>query len=117
MKKYYISYSWSKFSASGFGSIIKECDHLSVEILLSLPKEISEMMKEEYDEVNIIILNFVELQNNEKCTWQIDHIDETYPYIYQTSCDNAFGINERLIDDHEFKFCPYCGKEIEKLNK
>lgn len=51
----------------------------------------------------------------DKCVWQCQNFGEEYDYcIYETSCDNAFSLNEGLINDLEFKFCPYCGNEIEE---
>jgi len=47
-----------------------------------------------------------------KCTW-------TYGYdciFYDTECDEMHIINNELDkgDAHYFKYCPYCGKEIDK---
>ena len=47
----------------------------------------------------------------EKCTWTYD--GEYYDYYY-TSCGNDFVFTEGTIKDHGFKYCPYCGKEIEE---
>lgn len=49
----------------------------------------------------------------DKCQWKYEGIatnnDEPY---YTTSCIN---IKEQKSDRELFKFCPYCGRQIEEL--
>jgi DNA-directed RNA polymerase subunit RPC12/RpoP len=47
---------------------------------------------------------------NEKCQWKLD---EAHGY-YDTSCGEAFCFNnEDGPEKNKYRFCPYCGKEIE----
>lgn len=45
----------------------------------------------------------------DKCKWKYD--DETDSY--DTDCDNKFCFTY-VKKEEEFKFCPYCGKEIKE---
>ena len=49
----------------------------------------------------------------DKCVWEYTTNDMDY---YETSCNNAFQFNYGEKDDN-FKYCPYCGKEIEVENE
>ena len=42
-----------------------------------------------------------------KWTWNGDG-------FYQTSCGNSFFFESGNIKENNFKYCPYCGKEIEE---
>ena len=44
-----------------------------------------------------------------KCVWIPDDLHD----YYETSCDHAFSF-EYGKREKEFKYCPYCGKEIEE---
>jgi hypothetical protein len=44
----------------------------------------------------------------DKCKWTYD--DDGY---YDTSCDNAFVFISDGPLENDFKYCPYCGREIE----
>jgi hypothetical protein len=35
--------------------------------------------------------------------------------VWNTSCDNDFVLNDGTLKENNFKFCPYCGREIEEL--
>ena len=41
------------------------------------------------------------------CTWKGD--DDG---VYSTGCDNAFQFEVDGPTENNFKFCPYCGKEL-----
>ena len=48
----------------------------------------------------------------EKCQWQRPAEDDNY----ETSCKKAFYlVDGTLSDEFGFKWCPYCGLEIEPL--
>ena len=47
------------------------------------------------------------------CKWK-RYEDEDY---WETDCDNAFCTIEGSLRDNNFKFCPYCGKEIKEVKK
>ena len=46
-----------------------------------------------------------------KCKWILANSDYCY---YTTSCDKAMALNVIGIKNNEFKFCPFCGKEIKE---
>lgn len=48
---------------------------------------------------------------SEKCSWKYDDIGE----CWDTDCDRVFRFMESS-DRDDFKFCPYCGKEIEVVS-
>ena len=43
-----------------------------------------------------------------KCSWSPDGDG-----VYLTGCENCFEITEGTPQDNGFKFCVYCGKEID----
>lgn len=48
----------------------------------------------------------------EKCRWTFDY-DQS---MYDTQCDNAFlFVDGARLDEHEFKYCPFCGGEISQV--
>jgi len=50
-----------------------------------------------------------------KCKWEYLNFGEIY---YETECDNAFQFNDGGLKENDyFKFCPYCGKEIEEIHE
>jgi len=53
---------------------------------------------------------------NDKCKWVINESPDETIY-YETSCNNAFTFIEDGIEDNNYKFCPYCGKEIEEVKE
>lgn len=44
------------------------------------------------------------------CGW---HLEDDDNLLYRTDCDHHFMLTCGELDDHEIKFCCYCGKEIE----
>jgi len=46
-----------------------------------------------------------------KCLWSHEEED-----VYDTECDNTFILINGSLTENEFKFCPYCGGEIEEDN-
>lgn len=44
-----------------------------------------------------------------KCKWVFEDPDLCY---YETSCNNSFMFEEGKIKENQFKYCPFCGKEI-----
>jgi len=52
------------------------------------------------------------LEQSEKCKWTFQESLDTY---YETSCDNAFQFEVDGMKEKRFKYCPYCGKEIEEI--
>ena len=49
--------------------------------------------------------------NSLKCIWSQE--DENSD-IWSTSCGENFILNEGTPEENKFKFCNYCGKEIEQ---
>jgi len=43
-----------------------------------------------------------------KCEWDRDNDG-----CYESTCENAFEFNDGTFEENGFKFCPYCGREIE----
>jgi len=46
------------------------------------------------------------IKNKGQCRWVLD---EDY---WETSCGEAFCLNEGTPSDNDFEFCPYCGKSL-----
>jgi predicted nucleic acid-binding Zn-ribbon protein len=49
-------------------------------------------------------------QAGKKCEWMLDD------GIYDTNCKDAFYFSEGNLISNDFKYCPYCGREIEEVN-
>jgi len=49
-----------------------------------------------------------------KCQWRQSK-DRDEDGIYSTSCGGMFYFDNGSLSDNEFKFCPYCGREIEEV--
>ena len=45
---------------------------------------------------------------SEKCVWQLDVIDE----MYETTCGQAYVLNDGTLEENEMKYCCFCGKEL-----
>lgn len=45
-----------------------------------------------------------------KCIWNQQEGGE-----YETSCGDAFNLNDGTLKENKMKFCCYCGKEIFEL--
>ena len=45
------------------------------------------------------------------CKWTYDDDYDKW----DTQCDNAFVVYEGTPSENNFKYCPYCGKEISEL--
>jgi len=48
-----------------------------------------------------------------KCTWTMKNNNDC---LFETSCNESFFFFEGFIKDNNFKYCPYCGKEIYEIN-
>jgi len=46
------------------------------------------------------------------CEWESEDDDGTFSSDWQTGCNNIFEFSEGNPKDNNFKFCPFCGKEI-----
>lgn len=53
------------------------------------------------------LLDYLKTLKDERCEWHYDAIDCNY----ETDCGEAFCFNYHP-PENEFKFCPYCSKEI-----
>jgi len=51
----------------------------------------------------------------EKCQWNRKVEDERSD-VYTTSCDHEFMFYDGTFEENGYKFCPYCGKEIELVD-
>ena len=47
------------------------------------------------------------------CRWRLDDPDDGDSSPFVTSCNNYFQFNDGGPIDNGFKFCPYCGAELE----
>lgn len=45
-----------------------------------------------------------------KCKWEI--VRDCF-WLYSTGCNNKMDFQHGNIKDNNFKYCPFCGKEIE----
>lgn len=51
----------------------------------------------------------------DKCTWKINHADEAYiGETWDTSCKHVFQFMDGDIEENNFKYCPYCAKNIQE---
>jgi len=46
------------------------------------------------------------------CMWSFDKSEDD-TRCYDTSCGSGHMFIDGGIEDNDYKFCPYCGKEIE----
>jgi uncharacterized Zn-finger protein len=52
-------------------------------------------------------------KKSDTCEWDGEYsCDCNY---YETSCNHNFTFIDGGISDNNFKYCPYCGKEIEEI--
>lgn len=51
---------------------------------------------------------------SDKCRWLQEEAPDGDSY-HHTSCDNYPYFIEGGIKDNRYKYCPYCGKEIEEV--
>lgn len=49
---------------------------------------------------------------NSVCIWSFDKSEDD-TRCYDTSCGSGHMFIDGGIEDNSYKFCPYCGKEIE----
>jgi rRNA maturation endonuclease Nob1 len=50
-----------------------------------------------------------------KCKWaQWTVVCGEETNIWDTGCGKDFVLNEGTLEENKFKFCPYCGGEIEE---
>ena len=47
---------------------------------------------------------------NEYCMWR--YLEDWTGSYWETSCNNKFQFINGSIEGNDFKYCPYCGKEI-----
>jgi len=48
------------------------------------------------------------------CKWSLE-VDSDTTAWHKTSCNESFHTYSGTFKDINFKFCPYCGKEIEEV--
>lgn len=48
--------------------------------------------------------------NEYQCEWILE--DPANSRVYETSCDKIMQFSVDGIEENEFKYCPFCGKEI-----
>lgn len=56
------------------------------------------------------------MKNNETCKWELQDDWPDDQQYYSTHCDNAQQFSEGTLLENGYKYCPYCGKEIEEVN-
>lgn len=44
-----------------------------------------------------------------KCLWKFDDLDG----IYESACGKNFFFETGTVEENGFKFCPFCGRELE----
>lgn len=47
-----------------------------------------------------------------KCLWKFDDLDG----IYESACGKNFFFETGTAEENGFKFCPFCGKQLETNN-
>ena len=52
-----------------------------------------------------------EIDKQKVCAWN-NYIENLC--MYETSCGNSFYFSEGTVSDNDFKFCPFCGKQIKE---
>ena len=52
---------------------------------------------------------------HDTCIWTCEEEEE--PQVYRTECGDAFFLHDGTIEDEGFKYCPYCGGEINEAHK
>ena len=51
---------------------------------------------------------------NDKCAWTYE--EEAFDTnLYDTSCGQKQEFMSGSVDDNQYKYCPYCGREIEEV--
>ena len=53
------------------------------------------------------------IQNPDICFWEYNEWDD----YFETGCGECFCIEAGILKDNKFRFCIYCGKEIEEVLK
>ena len=49
--------------------------------------------------------------NSQTCAWKLyEELDETT--VWRTDCKHLQFFTDGGVSENEYKFCPYCGKEI-----
>lgn len=48
---------------------------------------------------------------SDTCKWIYNYMIEDG--VYETSCSHSFFFDSGDVKENNFKFCPFCGKEIE----
>lgn len=51
---------------------------------------------------------------NKNCIWTMDNTGFYESETWETSCGNAFIINEGKPSDNDMKYCCYCGKKLQE---
>ena len=49
------------------------------------------------------------------CKWQLDDPDFDAGGPYVTQCDEYFQFNDGGPKDNGFKFCPFCGAQLQEV--
>jgi hypothetical protein len=57
-------------------------------------------------------LNGVTSIEAKTCRWSV--CDDDY-YVYETTCNNIHQFMEGYVKDNSYKYCPYCGLQIEEI--
>ena len=57
-------------------------------------------------------LEIIEKLDKSPCVWKEEKDIDTC-YVYASGCDNPFEFVDGNPKDNNFKFCPFCGGEIE----
>ena len=84
----------------------------AVDIIEKLDKEnkvLKERLLVRYDEC---IKLQKEKETKSPCVWKEEKDIDTC-YVYASGCDNPFEFVDGNPKDNNFKFCPFCGGEIE----
>ena len=57
------------------------------------------------------------LTTYEKCRWMKDQYHLYFGGAYDSGCGEEHQFQQGELEDSGYKYCPYCGKEIEEITE
>jgi len=56
-------------------------------------------------------------KQKENCKWKLESEYYDFPIVYESDCNNIHYFEEGNTRFNRFRWCPYCGKEIEEIEE